>query len=533
VTGDREGQVLVRADRVRCGVGGAWDARDRDTVLVRGGLVEAVGPLAQVRWRAPDAPILELAGTIAPGLTDSHIHLVEWALRRRGVDLTRTTSPVAAAAEVAAHAAGGGDEWVLGRGWNPHRWTDPPHRRQLDAVLPGRPVVLQSLDMHSLWASSAALAAAGVGAGTADPAGGRIERDPDGQPTGILRDNAMPLIDRAVPPASVEQRRAALLDAQTALHAWGVTGVHTVEPSSLALLERLRHEGRLRLRVLQHLPLAALDDAVRVGLRSGFGGDWIRIGGIKMFLDGALGSLTALMRESYEGSDDRGVATLAPDEFRDAVGRGSSVGLAMTVHAIGDAAVDLALDVLGGPGATLDGPVPHRIEHVQLLGPDRIGAHGGPADPALRRVVCSVQPSHLMTDWRAADRHWGKRSRFAYALRSLEAAGAVLALGSDAPVDPPDPRLGLHAAVRRQDLDGEPAGGWYPEQKVTTARALAGYTSGAARAAGDPRQGRLTAGAFADLVIWDRDPWSAEPGELSDLRVRLTMVGGEVVWNGQ
>lgn len=503
-----------------------------DGLLVRHGRIAAVGPVEELRTRAPEAEHLDLPGlTVTPGLTDSHVHLVEWALALGGVDLTTARSPAEAAAAVAAHAGAARGDWVVGRGWNPHRWADRPHREALDRTLPDRPVVLQSLDMHSLWANTAALLAAGIDAGTRDPEGGRIERDERGDPTGVLRDNAMPLLQQAVPEPALEDRRAAVLLAQRTLHRWGVTGVHTVEPDSLGLLEGMRGENLLRLRVLQHLPIARLDDALRLGVRSGFGGDWLRIGGIKLFLDGALGSLTALLRDPYTGTtEDRGVSTLAPDDFRDATRRAAAAGLAMTVHAIGDAAVDLALDVLGRPEAAVTGPVPHRIEHVQLVGPDRLGHAGGRPDPALRGLVCSVQPSHLMTDWPAVDRHWGDRGRWAFPFRSLEEAGAVLALGSDAPVDPPDPRLGLFAAVARRSPDGRPEAGWYPAERLSAERALAGYTTGAARAAGDPRQGRLTPGAFADLVAWDRDPLAATADELRDLRAVLTMISGEVVW---
>jgi predicted amidohydrolase YtcJ len=503
-----------------------------EAVLVRAGRIEAVGPWEDVRTRAPEAEVLDLPGlALTPGLTDSHVHLIEWALGRRGVDLTATRSPAEAARAVADQGGATRGHWIIGRGWNPHHWSEAPHRHALDRVVPDSPVLLQSLDMHSLWANSAALRAAGIHAGTPDPAGGRIERDEAGEPTGILRENAMPLAQGAVPAPDLEDRRAAVLDAQQALHRWGVTGVHTVEPDSLGVLESMRAGDLLRLRVLQHLPVARLDDAIRLGLRSGFGGDWLRIGGVKMFLDGALGSLTALLREAYAGTTaDRGVATLDPDEFRDIVRRGTAAGLAMTVHAIGDAAVDLALDVLGGEGGALAGPVPHRVEHAQLVAPDRLGRAGGPPDPALRGLVCSMQPSHLMTDWPAVDRHWGDRGRWAFPCRSLEAAGAILALGSDAPVDPPDPRLGLYAAVARRSLDGTPAGGWHPDECLTVERAFAGYTTGPARAAGDPRQGRLAPGACADLVAWDRDPLSATADELRALRPELTMVGGELVW---
>lgn len=520
--------VLVRAARIHTPrlAGG-------DAVLFRDGRVAGLGSFDDLRAAAPQARIVEVTGcTLTPGLTDAHIHLVEWALSRRGADLARARSAADAAALVAAHAAAhrggtGGADWVLGGGWEPHGWADRPHRRLLDDLLPGRPVLLRSHDLHSVWVSGEALRRAGVHADTPDPPGGRIERDPDGSPTGVLRENAQQLLLSAAPAPTEADRRAAAREAQPALHRLGVTGIHCVEPDSLGVFEALRAAGDLRLRVLQALPLAGLDDALRLGLRSGFGGEWLRIGGIKMFLDGALGSRTALLRAPYEGSTDRGVSTLDPAAFRDAVRRGSAGGLAMTVHAIGDAAVDLALDALAEDGRALEGPVPHRIEHVQLVGADRL------ADAGAAGIVCSVQPSHLMTDWRAADRHWGARSRTAYAFRSLADGGATLAFGSDAPVEPPDPRHGLYAAVTRMDLAGEPAGGWVPGERLTAAAALDAYTVGAAHAAGDPRQGRLVPGAFADAVAWDRDPLAVAPGELPEITCVLTIVGGDVVWSEQ
>ena len=530
MTGSRDGRaVLITADRIR-GAG-----RTAGALLVRNGRVAALGAAAELRPLEPDATVLELPGcTVTPGLTDAHVHLVEWALARRRADLRGTASPVDAARAAARHAAdhGAGTRgWILGRGWDPSRWADAPHRRMLDEILGGRPVALESHDMHSYWASSEALRRAGIDGGTPDPEGGRIERDARGEPTGVLRDNAIPRLLEAIPSPGRAKRRSALLEAQAALHRVGVTGVHTVEPDSLGLLETVRAEDALRLRVLQHLPLARLDDAIRLGLRSGFGGPWLRIGGVKMFLDGALGSHTAWLREPYEGTEDRGLRTLEPDAFRDAVRRGSEAGLAMTVHAIGDAAVALALEVLSGHVDTLDGPVPHRIEHAQLMAPDLLaGAEPGAGSAARRRVVLSVQPSHLMTDWRAADRHWGGRARWAFALRSMESAGYTLALGSDAPVEPPDPRQGLYAAVARRDTVGDPAGGWYPEETLSMDRAWAGFTIGAARAAGDRRQGSLAPGSFADLVAWDRDPLAVSPEEMMGLDPVLTMIDGEVVW---
>lgn len=510
--------LRIRADRIYTGEEVA------EAILIRDGQVVVAGSDSEVPEPAGGAT-LDLTGLVlTPGLTDAHIHLVEWALARRQIDLRQAGSPDEAARIVAEAAASRPDpEWIRGRGWNPHIWSGEPHRSLLDEAAGGRPVLLQSMDMHSLWASTEALRRAGIGADTPDPEGGRIERDERGEPTGVVRDNAMPLLYDVAPAPDDAMRRSALLEAQEVLHAYGVVGVHTVEPDSLGLLDAVRQENRLRLRVLQHLPLAKLDEAIRLGLRSGFGGPWLRIGGVKMFLDGALGSCTAWLREPYEGTDrDRGVSTLPPAEFRDVVTRGAEAGLAMTVHAIGDAAVELAIETLAAAPPV---PIPHRIEHAQLIAPEFLESGRG-----LQRLVCSVQPAHIMDDWRPADRHWGDRSRWAYAFRSLEEAGCTLALGSDAPVGPPDPREALYAAVTRRDRAGEPDGGWYPEERLSMERAWAGHTVGAARAAGDDRQGRLEPGCFADLVAWATDPFEAEPEELLDLRTVLTMVGGEVVW---
>jgi predicted amidohydrolase YtcJ len=529
--GEREGRpTLVLARRIRTGAG------EVEALLLLGGRVADAGAAEDLRRRWPAAGTLDLPElTVTPGLTDAHVHLVEWALARRWPELGTAASPAAAAAAVARSLEGGPaprDGWVRGRGWDPHRWSQPAHRRHLDDALGELPVALQSHDMHAYWASSEALRRAGIDPTTADPEGGRIERGPDGEPTGVLYDNAVPLLLDAVPPATSSERRAALADGQRELHRLGVTGVHTVEPDSLGLLDEARAADVLRLRVLQHLPLARLEDAVRLGIRSGFGGPWLRIGGVKMFLDGALGSRTAWLHEPYEGTGDRGLSTLEPAVFRDAVRRGTRAGLAMAVHAIGDAATDLAMEVL--TAHPVEGPIPHRIEHAQLMTSGRLepGGNAGPGGAGVAsQVVLSIQPSHLMTDWRAADRHWGERARRAFAFHSMEAAGFTLALGSDAPVEPPDPRHGLYAATARRDLDGEPEGGWYPGERLSMERAWAGYTTGPARAAGDGRQGRLIPGAFADLVAWDRDPAAADPEEVPSLQPILTMVNGEVVWS--
>jgi predicted amidohydrolase YtcJ len=284
----------------------------------------------------------------------------------------------------------------------------------------------------------------------------------------------------------------------------------------------------LRLRVLQHIALDQLDHAISIGLRSGMGGEWIRIGGIKFFLDGTLGSRTAWMRKPYENSTDCGVRVLTEDVFRDAVQRAAAAGLSSTVHAIGDAAVSLAFDVLTAKNAQA-GTLPNRIEHVQCCPTDRM-------DFAARAgLVCSMQPCHLINDWRAADRHWGQaRARMTYAFRSLQERGAIMAFGSDAPVEPCDPRLGFLAATSRCDLEQQPAGGWFPEECIPMHDVLRAYTSGPAHAAGTTAwQGMLAPGYVADFVVWDRDPLQAVNTDLLRLSVRATFVAGQRVYHAE
>jgi predicted amidohydrolase YtcJ len=518
---------LVLADRVHT----LADPPITRALLLANGRVAAIGDPDTLRARAPAAKVLDLRGaSLTPGLTDAHVHLTEWAFARREADLTEATTPEHAARSVADHARTSTSGWIRGRGWNPHRWGGrQPHREILDAVIADRPVALQSHDMHALWVNSAALRAAGVVGSTADPDGGQIVRDENGEPTGLLLEWAGPLVMRELPVPTIDEVAAAVLDAQRELHALGITGVHSfpgvhlTDPDPLPVVLRLHENGSLRLRVLQHLRLDRVDHAVRLGLRSGFGDAWLRIGAVKMFLDGALGSRTAWMRAPYEDGSGCGMRTLDPADFRAHVEHAAAHGIAAAVHAIGDAAVSLALDVLGA--ATRVPALPHRIEHLQCCPPERL------ADAAAAGIVCSMQPAHLITDWRIADREWGHaRSRGAFALASLLAHGTVLAFGSDVPVEPVDPRLGLFAAVARQDLAGEPRAGWFAEERIDAGAALRAYTIGPARAAGLPApHGSLAPGAPADCVAWERDPLTCEAQALLGLRCLATIVGGELV----
>ncbi len=498
-----------------------------EALLIRDGRIAAVGSESAVRAAAPSGATVENleGGVVTPGLTDAHVHLTAWALARRRVDLNSAASLEEGLGRIRASAAAG-DGWLLGLGWDLHRWQSIPDRGALDSAVPDRPALLESHDLHAAWLNSEALRLCGIDRTTPDPPGGEIVRDAvTGEPTGILVEEARKLAFLHVPLPGASEIRGALEQAQRYAHSVGLTGVHSVEPGGLADCEALLGDDRLRLRVLQHIPLDAMDAAIDMGLRSGGGGDWVRIGGVKMFLDGALGSCTAWMHEPYENrSDYYGIRIFEPETFRRIVQRAVDAGLASTVHAIGGAAVELAVDVMSEIPPPI--AIPHRIEHLQLC-PRRL------QDAAARSgIIASMQPIHLMNDIPAAERDWGhSRSGGAYAFRPLLRRGMTLAFGSDAPVESIDPGGGLFAAVRRVTWEGLPEGEWFPENALTAAEALAAYTHGCAIASGQiERRGHLGVGADADLVVWDRDPLTVDPADLLQMKCIRTVVAGEDVY---
>jgi predicted amidohydrolase YtcJ len=502
-------------------------------MLIVGGRVARIGAVDVVRAAAArSAREIDLrGGTATAGFTDAHVHLTSFGLMLRRVGLSDSRSIEEALARIAS-ASGEGEGWILGQGWSAARFGRLPTRQDLDAVTAGRPAFLDSQDIHSAWLNSRALELCGIRRETTDPPGGRIERDAaTGEPTGVVSEAARVAALRVVPEPGEEEILEALRDAQRRAHALGITGVHSVEAEGLRDFRWMEERGELSLRVLQHIQLHHLEQAVHVGLRSGFGHDRFRVGGVKMFLDGSLGSRTAWLREPYVGSSDRGVRTLPEREFREAVALASRHGLSSTVHAIGDAAVELAIEVLR---AHRPSPVlPHRIEHVQLCPPDLWPALGTSG------IIASMQPVHLLTDIPTAERYWGhERSAGAFAFRGLLRNGGVLAFGSDVPVETIDPRPGLFAAVRRAAWDayGGAAGeaNWFGEQALTMREAIAGYTEGPAIAGGlAGRLGRLEPGYLADLTVWSDDPMETTPERLRELECTLTVVEGTVVHGGE
>jgi predicted amidohydrolase YtcJ len=500
-------------------------------VACRDGRILAVGSDAEAGAAAgPGAQVIDLHGrTVIPGLTDAHLHFIWYAvgLSRPNLDGARSL-PEALARLGAALSAGSPGEWVLGSGWNHEDWAQPafPCRQDLDGLTADRPVVLRRKDGHSVWANSLALERAGIAAGTTDPAGGSIDRDEHGSPTGILRENAVDLVLERVPPPGPDTLRRALAAGVARAHAAGLTGIHDMEGAeALALFQEAHGRGELTLRVTMQIPADNLEHALALGLRTGLGDDVVRIGHLKLFADGSLGSQTAWMLESFSGqSGNTGVSTTPPEILEQTVMRAARGGLACAIHAIGDRANRQVLDILERTGAGSPGGLRQRIEHVQVLHPADL--------PRLARlgVVASMQPAHATSDRYMADRLWGDRCRYAYAWRSLLDSGAVLAFGSDCPVEGLEPLQGIYAAVTRKraaEPDSQP---WYPEQRISVDEAVRAFTWGAAYAGGqEKRLGSITPGKLADLVVLSEDIVASSPESILRAQVDYTVVEGEVV----
>ena len=499
------------------------------------GRILAAGDNADIRALAgPLTETLDLGGRVAlPGFIDAHTHLLGTAQARLEVDLRETRSEDEAVALVKARAATAQPgAWVTGHSWDKNHWTPErfPTKASLDAVTPSTPVALASHDYHSYWVNSEALRRAGIDAATPDPSSGRIERDGEGQPTGMLYESgAMALLDVALTSPDDDTLLAELRRVLAELRARGVTGVHNIEDDrALRLSQRLRAAGEPGPRMLLYIPRQSLPDALRLGLEAGFGDDYLRFAGVKIFMDGALGSQTAAMLDPYEGKAGEaalGLLTTSEPEIERAVREAAQGGVGMAIHAIGDRAVKTALD---GIEAGLRTGSLHarriRLEHVQLARPEDIQRM------ARLGVVASVQPFHAVVDRYTAERYWGDRYRRAYAYETMRQAGVRLALGSDTPVDTADPLRILHAAINRQDDRAPGESPWLPAQALTMRDALYAYTAGAAYAGmQEDRQGSLTPGKLADLVVLAEDPFTLPPERIAGAEVAATLIGGEQV----
>ena len=497
-----------------------------DAVLVRDGRIAAVGPTSTMEIDTK-TEVVDLDGALLlPGLTDTHTHLFEWARRRASVDLSgaRSFDELEATLRAAAAALPDDPEWIGGGGWDPHflgvreRFT----RQTLDSIFGDRPVFFEARDYHTLWCNTEALRRAGVMDGAvAVPAGGRIGRDVAGVPDGLLHETAWELVRSARPPVGHRVADRWLDDAEGALHRLGLTAVHCMEPTEvLAQYRRRVDAGRANVRICFHTPLDDLDARVARGEASYTGEDpWLQLGGVKVFMDGSMGSRTAAMYADYPDGQ-AGDLLLAPEELDAILDRAASASIAGTVHAIGDRTVDVVTAAFERSRERHGRELRHRIEHAQCVRPESVGRI------AAAGIVCAMQPVHLVDDIPVLEREWGAAADHAFPLRALYDAGVVIGLGSDMPVADPDPRRGISCTVTRRGRDGVP---FRPEQAATVTEALAGYTSAAAATGGwEGVRGRLAVGMQADLTAID-DVRRDDPVAWSDARVRLTMVDGRVV----
>ena len=463
--------------------------------------------------------------TLLPGLIDAHGHVMGLGLALSQLDLTGTRSLAELQGRLRDYAAANPDlPWITGRGWNQELWADTrfPTAADLDAVVPGRPVWLERVDGHASVANSAAIKAAGVTAATAAPPGGRIEH-------GLFVDAATSLIDGKVPPPTPAQREAALLKAQAVLLEHGLTAAADMgtSPEDWAAMRRLYEGGRLKVRVMAY---AGGSDALKAiapgGPTEWLHGDRLRLGGIKLYADGALGSRGAWLKQPYaDKPDTRGLPLLTPAELRKQAGAASAKGFQLAVHAIGDAANAMVLDTYEQLGSAR-GDKRWRVEHAQVVDSADLSRF------ARGKVVPSMQPVHQTSDRLMAEARLGpRRLTGAYAWQTLDKSGARLALGSDFPVEHPNPFHGLAAGVSRQGLDDQPAGGWRPWERLSFAQALAGFTRDAAWAGfAEGKFGSLEPGAYADFILVDRDVAAVSPHELARTQVLQTWIAGAKVW---
>jgi predicted amidohydrolase YtcJ len=511
---------------------------EAEAVAVIGERIVAVGSSAETSgWRGPRTEVLDAGGRrVLPGFNDSHVHFFEASARLAQVKLKDARSPEELARRVAEHAkALPKGEWVTGGTWDEQGFERPrlPTRADLDRLTPDTPVFVERYDGHMALANGVALRLAGVTRATQAPPGGELVRDASGEPTGVLKDAAMSLVSRLIPTPSREARQRAIRAGLRHAASLGVTSIQDMGPSSddVAVYAELLERGELTLRVAAAPLETRWQEQAKLGLRRAFGSPWLRLGALKGFADGSLGSSTAFFFEPY--TDDPATSGLLSDEMqpvegmRERLARADAAGLQLCIHAIGDRAISIVLDLFEGV-VKVNGPRDRRfrIEHAQHMAPAdfaRFAALG---------VIASVQPYHAIDDGRWAEARIGReRARTTYAFRSFLDAGVRLALGSDWYVAPLDPMQTLHAAVTRATLDGKRPGGWVPEQRISLAEAIAAYTAGAAFAEFQERdKGRLAPGQLADLVILGEDVFSVPAERIRDVKVDFTIVGGRVVY---
>ncbi|MBK8250513.1 MAG: amidohydrolase [Gemmatimonadetes bacterium] len=509
-----------------------------DAVAMAGDRIVAVGSSAEVRKLAGKAELVDAAGRmVVPGFIDAHVHFVDGGFGLSSVQLRDASTKEEFVRRIGAFAqtvpAG---TWITNGDWDHTLWGgELPTKEWIDSVTPNHPVFINRLDGHMSLANTAALTAGQVTRATATPAGGEIVKDASGEPTGVLKDNAAELVAKVMPLASDEMEDRALDAAMSYVASQGVTSVHHMGAlgaggawNELGIFRRALAAGRLKTRIYAAVPLSeweALRDTIAA---SGRGDAWLRIGMLKGFVDGSLGSHTAAMFEGFtDKPSDTGLFITSPETLYARVKGADSAGLHVAVHAIGDRAINTQLGIferVARENGVRDRRF--RIEHAQHIGPNDLARFGELG------VIASMQPYHAIDDGRWADRVIGaERATRTYAFRSLLDLNATMAFGSDWFVAPATPLEGIYAAVTRRTLDGRNPDGWVPDQKITVEEALRAYTTGSAYASfEEAEKGTLEVGKLADLVLIDQDLTRLTPAELKDAKVMMTVVGGKVVY---
>jgi predicted amidohydrolase YtcJ len=526
----------VRPDLVLWG-GRVWAGRGLpqvEALACSEGRIQATGRSADLLPLAgPATRVVPLLGrAVVPGFNDAHVHLMDAGLSLLSVDLRGAHDEEACMERVGEYARTlPAEDWILNGQWDHEAWPSKglPSRHLLDKVTPRNPAFLTRLDGHMALANTAALAAAGITTETKDPPGGTIVRGADSRPTGILKDNAMDLLTRVIPPPDGDRRLRAARAAFGEAARLGVTTIQDNSPASaLPTYLELRDRGELtsRLSVWRYAhTFPALREA---GVRTGLGDDWIRLGPLKILADGSLGAATAALFEPYLCEPfDRGLLLHGEEDLKRLVAEADRAGFDLAVHAIGDRANHLVLEAFEDMvGRNPSRPRRLRVEHAQMVRKQDIGRF-----KALG-AIASVQPSHLIDDMRFALQRLGpERVLDLYHIAAFADAGVALAFGTDWPVEPLDPRIGLYAAVTREFLGGGPEGGFVPQEKIGLEEALHHYTWGSAYAEGtQDRKGTLVPGSLADLVVFHEDPFAHPVSDLLRNPVDLTVVGGRVVF---
>lgn len=495
-----------------------------EAVAVSGERIIGVGKNSEVRRLiGKGTKVLNLRGkTVVPGMIDSHIHFVDYGLSLTRIDLRNVQSIVEIQEKVASRVkAASPGKWVLGRSWDQERLKEKryPNRHDLDRVSSENPVVLSRVCGHICVANSLALQLANVTKETPDPLGGQIDKDPEtGEPTGILRDEAMSLIWKHVPsPTKADLIAAIEAASQRALSA-GLTGVHALlrDSSYVEALQEARATGKLGVRIYMGIPVDLLENLINLGIKTGFGDHWLKIGCVKMLLDGSLGGRTAAMEDPY--SDDpgnKGLLLYREEKLRQIVSKAHDSGYQLAIHAIGDRAIELALDAIEeAQKKTPRKDHRHRIEHASIINPDQINRM------ASMKVIASIQPAFVTSDFWAIDRVGKKREEWVYPFKTLFKK-TVAPAGSDCPVEHLDPLQGIWAAVTR--------GGFLPSERVTVDQALCMYTMNSAYASFEENEkGSISEGKLADMVVLSKDPFKTPPDKLRSIRIESVIVGGKV-----